>query len=479
MGLLGSFLTCLLPSVVRAHSLPFGTRLVWPDTASSALPLVVTNRGLVFPDQREGQVSYTLRCQESYSANSSDRPAVFVQQDGTVTVGVYYDIFQTRDRGCSVSAAQGLPELPISNPVADEGTPSRLFVTTRNLAQLAGVYVSEDYGATWSQRFANNPKEYYEQLLTAPTDPLTLYAAGSRVDAERMQVTFYCSRSKDGGQSWQDHAMEGKVVPFAVHPRDADVVFAQRATDKLETSFDILRSEDGGQTFQLAIANVREPTGLVASDDGVTLLLGVDSNDGGLYRSSDGGRSFVAVLAEQVQRVTCLAQHAGRLWLCGNMAPNLEGIWVSDDAGDTFSKVMTFADVTQPVLCEGPALALCAGSWYDFDLEVRPPASDAGTDADAGVDAGSLEPDAASEPDQDAMAAGDADADAKRSGSGCQLHAQERSAAPAALTLSTLLALVMRSRADRRRRRGTRPSRAPATPVSCAATSSAPPWRHT
>jgi hypothetical protein len=77
-------------------------------------------------------------------------------------------VFQTSDRGCSVIPAQGLPELPISDPVQAVGAANRLFATTRNLQQLAGVYVSEDYGATWSERFKNNPKEYYEQLIVAP-----------------------------------------------------------------------------------------------------------------------------------------------------------------------------------------------------------------------------------------------------------------------------------------------------------------------
>jgi hypothetical protein len=37
-------------STARAHSLPFGVALSWVDPASSALPLIVTNRGLVFAE---------------------------------------------------------------------------------------------------------------------------------------------------------------------------------------------------------------------------------------------------------------------------------------------------------------------------------------------------------------------------------------------------------------------------------------------
>jgi hypothetical protein len=447
-GLLPGLFACLLPAAANAHSLPFGTGLVWPDAASSALPLIVTNRGLVFPDERSGQVSYSIRCQDAYHANTSDRPSMFVQADGTLTIGGYDEVYQTRDRGCSVSSAQGLPELPVSEPVADVNTPSRMFLTTRSLAQVAGLYVSEDHGASWSERFKNNAKEYYEQLLVAPSDPLTLYAAGIRADAETVEVTFYCSRSRDGGKSWQDHAMDGKVVPFAVHPQDANVVFAHRATDKLESSFDILRSGDGGQTFQLALAGIREPTGLVASPDGAALLLGVDTNEGGLYRSLDNGRSFVRVLADQLQRVTCLAQHAGRLWLCGNMAPNVEGVWVSDDAASSFANVMTFAAVTQPVLCEGAALALCAGDWYDFDLEVRPATADAGVDSDAAADAASPEPDADPELDAGvADASTDAAAPPRRGDGGCQAQPRGRASASSALLLLALLGLARRASA--------------------------------
>lgn len=383
---MGAFALWLLgiPAYACAHSLPYGVALSWADANTSALPLIVTNRGLVFAD---GQgTSYAIRCNEAYGANTSDRPLAYLEANGALTVGVYNRAFQTVDRGCTTTPSSGLPALPLSSLVSAPAAPQRMYVASLAVKERAGVFVSEDHGRTFSQVYTSAVDAYHETMVVAPSDSLRLYALGYRFDRANSKVTFVLSASLDGGKSWEDTVTDAKVTPLAVHPSKPDVLFAYRPTDKYETNFDILRSEDRGKNFKLVLANVYLPTGFAAVGD--TLYLGM-SVAAGLYQSHDDGLSFAPLLPDQIQRITCLAEHAGKLWLCANIAPNLDAIWTLNAEASGVDKVMSFDAVAAPVACtDAAASALCTTAWHDFDIEVHPPPDDAGVDAGALVDAG-------------------------------------------------------------------------------------------
>jgi hypothetical protein len=229
----------------------------------------------------------------------------------------------------------------------------------------------------------------------APSDPQRVYAAGQRADRVNGKLLHLCAVSSNGGVDWQDQIMPSKIIPFAVHPNDADVVFAYEPIDNIEVQVRVLRSTDGGANFAPVpeLEDVRQPTSLSAS--GGALWLGI-GGDGGLYRSQDDGEHFERVHAESVQSVTCLVERQGRLWMCANMAPNTNGIWFSDDVGGSFHKLLTFDEVTQPVMCDDlEAQVACSRAWYDYDIELHPPLPDAGAgeelDGSSGAD-GSIDP---------------------------------------------------------------------------------------
>jgi MYXO-CTERM domain-containing protein len=127
-----------------------------------------------------------------------------------------------------------------------------------------------------------------------------------------------------------------------------------------------------------------------------------------------------------------LAEHAGKLWMCANISPNLDGIWTLKDDASGVDKVMSFEAVTAPVACsDSAARALCEIPWHDFNLELHPTADDAGS-ADAGaLDAATAKPDGALEEEEDAEQDAERDADGEdeaqvtppRHGSRCQFGA--------------------------------------------------------
>jgi hypothetical protein len=231
-------------------------------------------------------------------------------------------------------------------------------------------------------------------------------------------------------------------------------VFGYRPTDKFETNYDIMRSEDRGKTFSVVLPNVFLPTGFTGVTGSSALYLGM-SVAGGLYRSVDDGRSFEKLLADEILRVTCLAEHAGKLWVCANRVPNFEAIWTLKDDASGLDKVMSFDAVVAPVACtDAAANELCAVPWHDFDIEVHPKDDDAGVspELDAGVDAAIEDQDAeaeeaepeldADEPEEEEL---DAGSKARRSSSRCQFGvSRSGSREQAGLMLLGLLALAYR-----------------------------------
>jgi hypothetical protein len=418
----------------RAHESPHGTLLVWESDASEAKPLIVTNRGLVFADEVDGATRFSLRCAEAYGANTSDRPMVFLDSSERVTIGMYNGVFATSDRACSKELGAGLPEGESLGSLARLTSPrARLLVPTRTFTGKSGVYKSEDGGGTWSESFRNPADQYYERLITAPSDPQRVYAGGQRADRVNKTVLFLCSISLDGGATWQDQVVPTKLSPFAVHPTDPNVVFAYQPADMLETEYHVMRSEDRGATFTRVLEHVRKPTSIAASAPGV-LWLGI-GEAGGLFRSADEGRTFEQVHKDSVQSVTCLIQRGERLWMCGNMLPNSNGVWYSDDSGGSFEKLLSFDEITHPVMCDDlEAQVTCSRAWYDFDLELHPRLG--------GEDAGPAPAEDAGEPQEDAGAPIDTndedEAPPPKHSSGCQA---QRSGAPGAAAWAALLAI--------------------------------------
>jgi hypothetical protein len=382
-------LTCA--GTARAHDPARGIGLTWASSATDALPLIVANRGLVFADRDNGSVRFSLRCAEGFGASVADVPGVFFDGPDSLVVSVYSGTLRTSDRACTLASGTGLSGSSFGAVVQDAAISSRLYVTSRTIQTTAALFVSEDLGRTWAARFTNPANEYYDALLVAPSDAQRLYASGRRLDRDQKKLLFLSSVSLDAGKTWQDTSFDSKLTPFAVHPQHADVVFAYEAMDTLETVFRVLRSDDRGVSYASVLEGVPQPVAFATSGPGAPSWLGLSTQGGhgGLYRSEDDGMHFERAHADTVQRATCLIERQGRLWLCANMAPNENGVWFSDDEGNSFQKFMSFADVTAPVPCDGEPQALCARAWLDFDRELHPPddvdtvARDAGT-PDAG-----------------------------------------------------------------------------------------------
>jgi hypothetical protein len=404
---------CAAPA--RAHEPPKGIGLLWESDVAAAPAVIITNRGLVFADEADTGLRFSLRCIEAFGANIGDRLSAFLAPDDALSVGVYNGVSTSSDRGCTLAKGSGLPPTgeTLGNVVGAVGAPGRLFVSTRTFSGYAALFQSEDYGRTWSERFKNPVDHQFDVLLVSPASPQRLYAAGRWRDLVNQKLNFVTVRSQDLGASWQEQEAPLKAAAFAVHPGNADVVFAYQPIDTLETQFRVLRSADGGASYTPVLENVAQPSAIAAGADGSLWLgiggIGANAGRGGLYRSSDDGLHFEKVFADGVNAVSCLERRQGRLWMCANLKPNFDGIWFSDDDGVSFRRWMIFQDVTQQVACSDEnAISVCSRAWYDYDTELHPPGIDAGVGAPQGLnlDGGAGEAGAPGQPD--ASTTGDA-----------------------------------------------------------------------
>lgn len=184
----------------------------------------------------------------------------------------------SEDGGASWRKVQGLSDHPSSgswNPgaaglvlhtiVADPAEPRKLWVGI----SAAGVFASEDGGASWERRnrLSNAEAHAHHRHPAAPKDGETghcihnmVRAAGAKGgDLLYQQNHHGVWRSADGGRSWDD-ITEGLPstfgFPIRVHPRDPDTVWTLPLNGDTagryppDASAAVWRSRDGGRSWQ-------------------------------------------------------------------------------------------------------------------------------------------------------------------------------------------------------------------------------------
>ena len=185
---------------------------------------------------------------------------------------------------------------------------------------------SDNYGSTWQSIPALLPAEFIHSILVDPADSNRILVAVG--DAGVYQ-------SLDGGQNFQQGRFVGGIMPPAFWPvRDIAFMPADASKVLAGSSAGLFQSVDGGYEF----------SGLPGVNDVVDISFGrrdassmfVVSEFAGLQRSTNDGLSFV-LLAPELPRSTdwfrsALQLESGRLL----MGTTFEGIYKSDDDGETW-----------------------------------------------------------------------------------------------------------------------------------------------
>ena len=232
-----------------------------------------------------------------------------------------------------------VPEVAVS-PVS----PNRVFAGTRG----DGVWLSEDFGATWKKPCYGKRGPGKVRCLTIdPFDRNTLYAGTEPID-------IFVSR--DGAKSWERldsvwnvpwvptvtypvAAVEPHVRDITIDPKDPNVMYVA-----LQVGY-MLKTIDGGKNWDLLNKNLDcdVHTIVLAPEDSDKIFIATGGHDcragkapgRALYSSSDGGKSWTPMAAEFKEEYSVpLAIHPRRSnVLYSAVANGQPGQWRRRDTG--------------------------------------------------------------------------------------------------------------------------------------------------
>jgi hypothetical protein len=219
----------------------------------------------------------------------------------TTTVVVAADTGVWRSTNSGSTWTSVLSGAAATDLVRDPSTPATLYAALGNIFGSAnnGVYKSTDGGVTWNQIFAPSFAGRIN-IGIAPSSPSTLYAA---VQSSSTFALLGIFKSTDSGSTWNQLTATNATCTFFgsaqcwydlyvfVDPTNANTVYFG--------SQDVFKSTDGGSTF----ADIGGYSGGIHPDqhflafDPTTHTTIYAANDGGIFKSTDGGTSWTSLNA--------------------------------------------------------------------------------------------------------------------------------------------------------------------------------------
>lgn len=197
-------------------------------------------------------------------------------------------LWMTADNGQTwVSYTDSLPTLGVSAIVVDYSNPLNIYIGTGDRdagdAYGMGVMRSTDGGLTWELWNNGMGEKTVGRMIQHPTNPQILFAATSG--------GVY--KTTDGGATWT-LKKAGNFKDIVFKPNNPDVLYATSGAN-------FFRSTNGGESFTQITAGLsggqRAVVAVTPAQPEYVYLLVSDNSSGfkGLYRSADGGTSFVTM----------------------------------------------------------------------------------------------------------------------------------------------------------------------------------------
>ncbi len=283
-------------------------------------------------------------------------PARAQQPDSTTFASMRWRMIGPHRGGRTVGAV-GVP-----------GQPNVFYIGVNN----GGVWKTTDYGRVWQPIFDDQPTGSIGAIAVAPSNPNIIYVgSGEGLQRPDLSTGDGIYKSTDAGAHWTHLGLrDGQQIPTViVDPRDPNRVFAAVLGHPYgpNTERGVFRSLDGGASWTKVLYK-DENTGAfdVVFDpaDANTLYavlwpgrqapweIGSSFQISGsaLFKSTDGGTTWreltrgLPTQADGLGRIglATSASRATRLYAVVD-APKLGGLYRSDDAGETWSRINTDA----------------------------------------------------------------------------------------------------------------------------------------
>jgi photosystem II stability/assembly factor-like uncharacterized protein len=240
---------------------------------------------------------------------------------GLLALAVLLGLIVLNRGGSSAKTSVGLPHTPdYHSLLVDPSDPRRLVLGTHT-----GLYVSSDGGRHW--RF--DALAGQDAMNLARPAGETIWLAGHEV----------FKRSVDGGATWLDVRPSGlpglDIHGFAVDPGNPEMLYAALAGQGL------YRSTDGGRSFVSVSSEVGGNVMALAIVPGGRILAG--DMQRGLLESSDRGATWTARLRAQLMGLAVNPRDPKRVLATG------AGIALSTDGGRSWRSVLDLPEGAGPV----------------------------------------------------------------------------------------------------------------------------------
>ena len=257
--------------------------------------------------------------------------------------------------------------------VAAEGVPSQpnvFFMAPNN----GGVWKTNDFGRTWKPIFDGQPTGSIGALAVAPSNPDVIFVgSGEGLQRPDLSVGDGIYKSTDGGRTWTHLGLHDgqQISRILVDPRDPNRLFVAVLGHPYgpNTERGVFLSTDGAKSFERVLYKDEDTGAMELAFDPTNSEIvyadlwsarqtpweggSVDGPGSGLYKSTDGGKTW----NQLTQGLPTTSQGLGRIGFA--VAPSdpsrlyadvdsgpLTGVYRSDDAGGSWSRVNTERRVT-------------------------------------------------------------------------------------------------------------------------------------
>ncbi len=254
-------------------------------------------------------------------------------------------------RGGRTRALSGVPSLP-----------SVFYVGAVN----GGVWKSTDYGRTWQPIFDQQPTGSIGAIVVAPSDPQIIYVgSGEGLHRPDLSVGDGIYKSIDGGTTWTHLGLRDgqQISQMAVDPRDPNRLFVAVVGHPYGPNPErgIYRSTDGARTFEKVLFKNENvgAAGVVIDPSDPNIIYATlwearegpwengawNGTDGGIFKSADGGTTWTQLAgglpAGVVQAYVSVGASDPRRLFASVATKDGVDLYASADAGATWHEATT------------------------------------------------------------------------------------------------------------------------------------------
>jgi photosystem II stability/assembly factor-like uncharacterized protein len=229
-----------------------------------------------------------------------------------------------------------------------------------------GVFRTTDFGRTWQPIFDDQPTGSVGAIAVSISTPDTIYVgSGEGLHRPDLSVGDGVYKSTDSGKTWKHLGLRDgqQIAQIAVDPRNADRVFVAVAGHPYGPNEErgIFRSSDGGKTFEKVLYRDENTGGadvqidpansetvyasLWESREGPWENSTWNGGNGGIFKSIDGGKTWSQLskgLPDAiVQANLAVGASSPKTLFAAVRTAKDSGLYRSDDAGESWSVATT------------------------------------------------------------------------------------------------------------------------------------------